>query len=227
MSKWIVIEGGEGTGKSSLVNSLSKHLIDKGLKVLVTKEPGTPHCPVTMQLRNIMLNADFDAEMTVAGRELISQAIRSIHVEWVRKVRDQYDVIIQDRGILSGFAYGSQTGNSEMFLEQMARAVTGSRKSLPHIVGETYDYTLFLACDPKIGLARASRAKQEFAAGDAMEMKGLEFHYGVRDNFEDMMYRAIEYSGGTNGSTIDVENMTKEEVLIEAIKRVNKILKLK
>jgi dTMP kinase len=225
MFKWIVIEGGEGSGKSSLVSSMNDYLTDQGYRVLVTKEPGSPHCPVTMQLRNIMLNAEFDNEMTVAGRELVSQAIRSIHINWIYSVRDQYDVVLQDRGILSGYVYGTQTGNSKEFLEQMARAVTGwNYLNVEEIIGNLYNFTLFLKCDAVVGLKRAGRAKQEFSAGDAMEMRGLDFHEGIQKNFIYMMEEGIKWGPGSSGGIIDVETIPRHVVFDQARVMIDSVL---
>ena len=38
--KFITVEGGEGTGKSTLIAGLETHLLDRGQPVIVTREPG-------------------------------------------------------------------------------------------------------------------------------------------------------------------------------------------
>lgn len=55
MTKYICIEGGEGSYKTTTVKALADYYTDRGLRVLVTKEPGTHHLPVTMKLRELML----------------------------------------------------------------------------------------------------------------------------------------------------------------------------
>ena len=41
-AKWICLEGSEGCGKTTYTKMLADHFTGKGLKVLSTKEPGTP-----------------------------------------------------------------------------------------------------------------------------------------------------------------------------------------
>src|ERR1019366_1877729 len=120
----ICLEGCEGVGKTTQTQKLVDHLRAKGFKVLQTKEPGTSHLPLTMQLRGIMLDKQYDEQLTVAARELISQAIRSIHIEkLILPALTEYDYIIQDRGILSGLAYGSACGNDVDWLLDLVDAV--------------------------------------------------------------------------------------------------------
>lgn len=184
-AKYIVLEGTEGCGKSTYTQMLADHLRSKGKTVLITKEPGTPHSPLTMELRRIMLDNQFDSELTVASRELISQAIRSIHLEKVvRPALEQYDYIIQDRGLLSGLAYGHTCGNSHWFLTQMMNQVVHPLGEDPYSL---YDLVIYLKTDTATGLARAKRAKQEFVAGDAMEARGNPFMVKVANNMNEMV----------------------------------------
>ena len=112
-ARYLVLEGCEGVGKTTQVELLTRYLQSKNFSVLQTKEPGTPLSPLTMQLRAIMLDKQYDGELTIPARELISQAIRSIHLNSVIiPALDKYDFIVQDRGMLSGLAYGTACGNS-------------------------------------------------------------------------------------------------------------------
>src|ERR1019366_42337 len=123
----ICLEGCEGVGKTTQTQKLVDHLRAKGFKVLQTKEPGTPHLPLTMLLRGVMLDKQYDEQLTPLARELISQAIRSIHIEkLIVPALTEYDYIIQDRGILSGLAYGSACGNDPDWLLNLAHKVVPS-----------------------------------------------------------------------------------------------------
>ena len=241
---YICIEGTEGVGKGLQTDNLVNHLKNLGFSVLHTKEPGTPHLPLTMELRGIMLNnkyeipenahllmsdlenilkkPEFQNEMTrtarefielslssikeenkmsLAGRELVSQAIRSIHLEKLIKPNmGKVDFIIQDRGILSGMAYGEACGNKIADLREYAQMVTeeaGVRRrnwllnfaisiDLMKEYSDIYDHVIYLQGDSSFGLKTAGLAKQEFKDGDAMELKGNNFMAQVAQNFISM-----------------------------------------
>lgn len=210
-AKYLCFEGTEGSGKTTHTTKLVKYLQDKGFKVLLTKEPGTPLAPLTMELRGIMLDAKYESQMTVAAREFISQAIRSIHIEHVIvPALDQYDYIIQDRGILSGFAYGHACGNGHLFLSQLAAEACRAAKCDWH---DLYDKVIYLRNDAAKGLARAKLAKQEFAAGDAIEAKGNEFMLRVAKDMNEMVH-AFPHC------TIDMEGKTVEENFNEILRNI-------
>ena len=212
-TKWICFEGVEGVGKTTQTSKLVEYLREKGYKVLQTKEPGTPLSPLTMELRNIMLNAKYDKEMTLHARELISQAIRSIHIEKVvRPAFNEYDFIVQDRGILSGLAYGDACGNEPALLGFLSglHSLHGENHSSGLSVYKMYDDVIYLKGDPDKGLAIAKSAKQEFAEGDAIEAKGAAFMNVVSKNMD-------AYSSAFNTRTVYVDGKDIEQVFSEIV----------
>jgi dTMP kinase len=213
-ARYICLEGTEGVGKTTQTQKLYDYLRSQGYAVLLTKEPGVSHAPLTMVLRGIMLDNQYDAEMTRPAREFISQAIRSIHLEKVViPGLSKYDFIIQDRGILSGYAYGTGCGNQYGFLQQLSNEVVDSasdvaklyNQDLPPSAPKIYDTVVYLRGDSKKGLAKAKAAKQEYAAGDAMESKGDSFMEQVSFNMDFM-------SEGFNTVKIEVDGKSIEEV---------------
>jgi dTMP kinase len=196
-ARYIVLEGTEGVGKTTQTQKLADHLKAKGFKVLVTKEPGTPLSPLTMEMRGLMLDKQYDEEMTVHAREFISQAIRSVHIEKIiRPALENYDYIIQDRGILSGLAYGTACGNDENFLERMSLLHDKYFYSL-------YDAVLYLQGDVSKGLETALNSKQEFEAGDAMEAKGSDFLTIVKNNMDRQSKRFNTVNISVDGKDIE------------------------
>ena len=178
MARYICIEGTDGIGKTTQAKLLYDDLKNRGFKVLLTKEPGTAHAPMTLKLRNLMLNKEFDNEITDLARELISQAIRSIHLENViMPAHDKYDFIIQDRGLLSGVAYGTACGHDTNMLFDFGSTVL-------HYAGlvdiySLYDDIVYLKGSTSNALYRALKCKAEFNSGDAIEAKGAQFMYNV------------------------------------------------
>lgn len=209
MTRYICIEGTEGVGKTTQTQKLVDYLKGKGYKVLQTKEPGTPLSPVTMKLREIMLSNEYDKDITPAARELISQTIRSIHIDKVvNPAKEEYDFIIQDRGVLSGLAYGTVCGNDPLWLEDLAMYATNTsgRTGLYKL----YDSVLYLRGNVSAGLDRALTSKQEFKDGDAMESRGNEFLTQVGKNMDNM-------SKWFNATVVDVDNKSIDEVFSDML----------
>jgi dTMP kinase len=210
-ARYICLEGTEGVGKTTQTQKLVDTLRSQGYKVLQTKEPGTTLAPLTMTLRGIMLDAQYDAELTKPAREYLSQAIRSIHLEKVIvPALSEYDFIIQDRGILSGYAYGQSCGNDISFLRYIATSVVDAANehdlaSFDPVTERIYDKVVYLRGDSKKGLARATSSKKEFAAGDAIEAKGNAFMQQTSANMD-------EHSRLFNTCTIEVDGKTIDEV---------------
>lgn len=184
--------------------------------MLQTKEPGTPLSPLTMVLRGIMLDKQYDEQLSAPARELISQAIRSIHLEKVvYPALSEYDYVVQDRGILSGLAYGTACGNDPSTLMFLAGYVTTGKEDpeLSH-AQVLYDSIIYLKGDTSAGLKKALQSKQEFAAGDAMEARGDSFLQNVSSNMD-------EQSQLFNTQVVNVDGKNIEEVFSDILSALN------
>jgi dTMP kinase len=211
---YICVEGTEGVGKTTQTQKLVDHLRSLGYKVLQTKEPGTPHSPLTMELRNIMLNAKYEPEITTHARELVSQAIRSIHLEKVIKpALNEHDFIVQDRGILSGLAYGAACGNDIDWLIECTRHLAPDHIPLNGGYISLYDKVILLKGNVEKGLNTAISSKKEFEAGDAIELRGLSFMNHVNKNMSN--YATMFYT-----SEINVDGKNIEEVFQQILSAI-------
>lgn len=202
---YICIEGTEGVGKTTQATKLYDYLINHCKTVLLTKEPGTPHLPITMKLREIMLSNEFDSQLTIKGREYINLAIRNIHAEkLIQPNINKYDYIIQDRGILSGLAYGEVCGNDYKILESSyLYAVDNNFYKL-------YNHVIYLSGNVKTSLEKATSSKKEFISGDAIENKGLTF----MENVNNIMNI---YSKQFNCIPINIDNKNIDQVFNEIL----------
>jgi dTMP kinase len=210
-AKYIVIEGTEGVGKTTQVEKLYNHLIAQGKDVLLTKEPGTPHYPLTIELRKIMLDASYN--LPRPARELISQAIRSLHMDKVVvPALETKDFIIQDRGLLTALSYGEACDNDIDLLKTLGSYSLGDFNG--GRIADLYDKIIVLVGDTKKGLKRAAAAKQEFAAGDAIEQKGETFMETVGNNFKKFQ------SEFQNVIFLNVDGKSIDEVFVEILKEI-------
>ncbi|MCB0355938.1 MAG: dTMP kinase, partial [Bdellovibrionales bacterium] len=79
---FLVFEGIDGAGKSTLMNSLKEELIKKNQEVVVTREPGGT--ALGEELRQILLKKEGDTPVP-RTELLLYEAIRAQHVERVLK----------------------------------------------------------------------------------------------------------------------------------------------
>ncbi|GGF59296.1 thymidylate kinase [Azorhizobium oxalatiphilum] len=168
--RFITLEGGEGTGKSTQSRRLAAALEAQGRKVLITREPGGS--PGAEAIRHVILSGAARA-YGPASEALLFAAARADHVDTViAPALAAGTWVVCDRFIDSTRVYqgvlGSLSGDLLDSLEGVA-------------VGETRpDLTLMLDVPPEVGLARAA-ARGE--AADRFESEGLAFHAKVRDAF--------------------------------------------
>jgi dTMP kinase len=118
-AKFITFEGVDGAGKSTHLEWFSNALRQRGIDILVTREPGGT--PLGEKLREILLNHPMHAETEA----LLMFAARREHVEQViRPALQRGTWVISDRFSDASFAYqGGGRGMSLSKLEQLEQWV--------------------------------------------------------------------------------------------------------
>lgn len=119
MSKFITFEGVDGAGKSTHLAWFADTLRQRGMDVLVTREPGGT--PLGEQLREILLNQ----AMSIGTEAMLMFAARHEHVEQVIKpALHAGQWVISDRFSDASFAYqGGGRGMDWERLRQLERWV--------------------------------------------------------------------------------------------------------
>jgi len=120
-AKFITFEGVDGAGKSTHLDWFANTLRDRGIELLVTREPGGT--PLGEGLREILLNQAMHAETEA----LLMFAARREHVEQViRPALERGVWVISDRFSDASFAYqGGGRGVAVNKLEQLEQWVHG------------------------------------------------------------------------------------------------------
>lgn len=105
MKQYIIFEGVDFTGKTTLATMLYNHLC--GYKnVLFTKEPGSPHSETCKQIRQVILNSKGMTDLSYA---LLFSADANEHLNAIVKpALDRGQVVISDRAMISDYAYRPQ-----------------------------------------------------------------------------------------------------------------------
>jgi dTMP kinase len=170
---FVTLEGGEGAGKSTQIKLLDGALRQKGLRTLVTREPGGS--PGGEAVRHVLLSGA--AEPLGAEMEaILFSAARSDHVETViRPVLERGISVLCDRFYDSTRVYQGATGKVDLdFLKRLERIAC--QDCWP-------DITVILDLDPKIGIARAAARRGEKEAPDRFERETLALHTQRRQAF--------------------------------------------
>jgi dTMP kinase len=120
-AKFITFEGVDGAGKSTHLEWFANALRQRGIDLLVTREPGGT--PLGERLREILLNEPMHAETEA----LLMFAARREHVEQViRPALQRGTWVISDRFSDASFAYqGGGRGVALNKLEQLEQWVHG------------------------------------------------------------------------------------------------------
>lgn len=177
--RFISLEGGEGTGKSTQVRRLAAALRQRGLTVLTTREPGGS--PGAEEIRALMVNGE-PGRWDAMTETLLAYAARTDHVaRTVGPALLQNTWVITDRFSDSTFAYqGAGRGMDRETIRRIESAVLDDFKP---------DLTLILDLDPAIGLKRANARG---AAENRFEKFGADFHIRLRQAFLDIARRNPE-----------------------------------
>ncbi|WP_312052545.1 dTMP kinase [Pantoea brenneri] len=170
-SKFIVIEGLEGAGKTTARDAIVATLRERGIEDIVfTREPGGT--PLAEQLRVLVKQGIEGEQVTDKAELLMLYAARVQLVETVIKpalARGAW--VIGDRHDLSSQAYqGGGRGLDSELMRTLRDAVLGDFRP---------DLTLYLDVTPEIGLQRA-RAR---GALDRIEQESLRFFERTRDRY--------------------------------------------
>ncbi len=175
---FITFEGGEGAGKTTLINRLEKELSLQGIHLVKTREPGGSL--LSEHIRSWLLNCDFNVKVGKSAELLLFLAARAQHLEEVIvPALNDGKIVFCDRFNDSTVVYqGLARGLGVKKTEELCRLVCGS--TLP-------DLTIFLDVDPEVGLLRTKKSHKENAVNgemDRIESEGLTFHKLVRDGFK-------------------------------------------
>jgi dTMP kinase len=198
--RFISLEGGEGVGKSTQVKALAAALEQRGIRTLVTREPGGSGGAEAV--RELLLQGD-ESRWGAAAEALLFAAARADHVEkTIRPALSEGRWVLSDRFVDSSLAYQGGAGGLG------AEAVRGINA---FGIAETFpDRTLVLLLDK--GQDRALERDRD--EPDRIGGRPREYHHKVETAF-----RLIAAEEPERVRLIDASGTPEEvtERLLEAI----------
>jgi dTMP kinase len=177
--RFITLEGGEGTGKSTQIKRLAASLQAKGIGVLATREPGGS--PGAEQIRSLMVEGE-PGRWDAITETLLAYAARADHVaRTIGPALLAGTWVISDRFSDSTFAYqGVGRGVPRETIRRIDSAVLDDFAP---------DLTLILDLDVTLGLQRAAARP---GSENRFEKFGADFHEKLRQAFLDIARRHPE-----------------------------------
>jgi dTMP kinase len=175
MSFFITFEGIEGSGKTTQLRHLHKHLQALGYQTLVTREPGG--CSISDTIRALLLDPE-SINMASRAELLLYSAARAQHVEeCIRPALEDGKVVLCDRFSDATTVYqGTGRGLDMKNLEAINNYATN---------GLVPDLTLLLDYPAEEGLqrARSRNNSDNMEAEGRFELEALAFHRRIREGY--------------------------------------------
>jgi dTMP kinase len=170
--RFITLEGGDGAGKTTQAELLSRWLEEHGRTVVRTREPGGTE--LGQRIREMVLHER--GHVSARAEALLYAADRAHHVETVvRPALARGEVVLQDRYIDSSVAY---QGVARGLGAERIRSVSDWAAD-----GLLPDLTVLLDLDVTVGRSRVAAARGDVF--DRLESEAASFHETVRRAFLD------------------------------------------
>jgi len=204
---FITFEGGEGSGKSTVIKALAEHLANWDQKHIIVNDPGG--CSISQAIRAILLNNN-NKQISKTTEMLLYQAARAqlFHQKILPLLQDGY-IVLCDRffdstRVYQGHVRGWGLKTCKWFEKMTAWGVVP-------------DLTIYLDVTPEVGLERSRDANcTRVSVGgpdeSRFENEALVFHEEVRKG-----YQLLAIFAKDRIVTIDTNSATKEEVAAEVI----------
>ena len=205
---FIVMEGPDGSGKTTQINLLKEYLEEAGYECLITREPGGT--VIGEEVRQLILNPEHK-EMSPVTEMLLYAASRAqlVH-EVIGPALEEGKIVISDRFVDSSIVY-----------QGIARKLgisTVSAVNAPGIGIYRPDGIFFIYLSEEEGLRR----KKEQKNLDRMEQEGIDFHHMVSEGYRKVLSGRPEVMKIDGGRSIDTIQKKIRNHVDELLKKKNR-----
>lgn len=177
MSIFVTFEGGEGSGKSTVLKKVDALLREEGYQTIVSREPGGT--PISEEIRNVILDRK-NTNMDPRTEALLYAASRRQHlVEKIWPALKEGKIVLCDRFLDSSLAY--QGGARGLGIDEILKVNEYATE------GTMPDLTILFDIEPKKGLERI--AANQGREVNRLDLEKMSFHEGVRATFQSLAKR--------------------------------------
>ena len=173
---FIVFDGGEGSGKSTMIDKVYEWLRECNYDCIKTREPGG--ISIAEQIRQVILNKE-NTDMDSRTEALLYTAARRQHlVEKVIPALENGQVVLCDRVLDSSLAYqGFARGIGIDEIYEINKFAIGD--CMP-------DISILFDISPEVGMERINKNSQREV--NRLDLESLDFHNKVREGY-DIVYK--------------------------------------
>lgn len=170
---FITFEGGEGTGKTTLIERVYLEL-KKEYDVVITREPGGSS--IAEIIRDVVLNPKYQG-ITARTEALLYAASRTQHLEdKILPALKSSKMVLCDRYLDSSLAY--QAYARDLGFDFVLHINQYATEHMP-------DLTFYIDLEPEVGIARIAKRKKY----DRLDQESLYYHRLVREGYQEVVKR--------------------------------------
>lgn len=198
--KFIILEGGEGAGKSSQLREIKELYGDK---IITTREPGGT--PYAEEIRYVILKSENAGQADAKTHFALFWAARADHMK--NKIIPALESginVISDRFDSSTFAYqiyGQEAKELEEFFWQMRDFYLGNNKP---------DVYIYLDVSAEEGLKRKSFQSED--ENNHFDQRQVDFHNRMRNGFAEFLKKVPSVTVNANPPKADVKIALTEAI---------------
>ena len=205
---FIVMEGPDGSGKTTQINLLEQYLKEAGYGCLITREPGGT--VIGEEVRELILNPEYK-EMSPVTEMLLYAASRAqlVH-EVIGPALEAGRIVISDRFVDSSIVYQGIARNLGIS--------TVAAVNAPGIGIYRPDGIFFIDLSEAEGIRRKKNQKKL----DRMEQESIDFHHLVSEGYRKVLAERPEVIKIDGGKDIDVIQKKIRNHVDELLKKKNR-----
>lgn len=170
---FIVMEGPDGSGKSTQISMLKSYLEEQGYKTLLTREPGGTL--IGEKIRDIILDPDHKEMSDVTEMLLYAASRAQLMDQVIVPALEEGTIVLSDRFVDSSIVY-----------QGIARGLgmdTVANVNAPGIGEHRPDMVFFIDISEEEGLRR----KKEQKKLDRLEQQSIDFHHMVSEGYRTVL----------------------------------------
>ena len=205
---FIVMEGPDGSGKTTQINLLEQYLKEAGYECLITREPGGT--VIGEEVRELILNPEYKEMSPVTVMLLYAASRAQLVHEVIGPALEAGRIVISDRFVDSSIVYQGIARNLGIS--------TVAAVNAPGIGIYRPDGIFFIDLSEAEGIRRKKNQKKL----DRMEQESIDFHHLVSEGYRKVLAERPEVIKIDGGKDIDVIQKKIRNHVDELLKKKNR-----